>query len=1022
MTPLRPQTARLRAAAVGPPVRVLLADDSADLLVPVAAAEALGLGGRRGSFRVRLVLPAGLRVVSLSWIERSADGLRFLQATGAQRRLRSDLSLPDGPHEVALAPELGTATNLHVSLASASPPAEPADALEAAGMTSAPADGGSAAPSVDTAATLTVTGAPQLSGRKRPRDGLPAVSDARSPPGADAGPQAATVDEGQAVAAERGSTASPAQQTARITARQSSDGDSLFVSKLEARGVGLRGKYRDRVVDVPELRRKYTLRIGWGADRYRVGKGWRELAEVMRLPVDAKVVLTVTDGTICSLERAPAAAAASNSSSTPRASTANGGLVVAAQAGGIAAPAQQIFRITARQKSDGRSLYVPTQAARAAGLSGEYCDRVVNVPELRRKVTLRVGWGAKECQVGRGWRELAKDMHLSVNAHVVLTVVDGTICSVERAPAAAAASNSSGTPRASTADGGLAPAAEAGGNVSPAQQTVQITARQRSNGDSLSIPLQEAHAADLRGELRDRVIYVPELRREVTLRAGWGCDRFRVSSGWRELAADMRLPADASVVLAVADGTICSVERAPAAAAASNSSGTPGASTANGSLALAAEAGGIALPAQQASQITARQGSNGDSLLIPLQEAQAADLRGEICDREVDVPELQRKVTLRVGWGADRFRIGGKRWRELAAEMRLPAGASVVLTVADGTICSVERAPAAAAASNSSGTPGASTANGGLALVAEAGGIAPPAQQTVRITARQHSEGRSLAVPKEEALAAGLSGKYCDRMVAVPELRREVRLRIGWAEGRFRVGQGWRELAADMHLPLDARVVLTVADGTICSLERAPAAAVASDSSGMPGASTASGGRALAAEGGGIAAPAQQIVRITARQKRNGWSLYFPQQEARAAGLSGKYCDRVVDVPELRRKVTLRLGWGAKECFVGRGWRELAADMRLPVDARVVLTVADGTICSVERAHAAAAAGTSSSMPRANSGTICTTSALPSAPAASAQPGHEAAADGDDDLTPAGGQSSRLYPPTASSVRHCRVS
>jgi len=716
MTPLRPQTARLRAAAVGPPVRVLLAGDSADLLIPVAAAEALGLGGRRGSIRVRLVLPAGSRVVSLSWFERSADGLRFLQATGAQRRLRSDLSLPDGPHEVALAPELGTAPNLHVSLASPSPPAESADALATAGMSGAPANGGSAAPAVDTAATLAATTAPQLSGRKRPREGLPAVSDARSPPGADARLQASTASEVQAVAAGGGS---------------------------------------------------------------------------------------------------------------------------------IAPPAQQVFRITARQNTDGRSLHVPQQAARDAGLSGKYCDRMVNVPELRRKVTLRIGWGAKEFLVGRGWRELAADMRLPVAASAVLTVADGTICSVERAPAAAAASHGTGTPGASTANGGVATAADAGGIASPAPQTFHITARQLSNGQSLSVPQQEVRTADLRGEYCDREVYVPELRRKVTLSIGWGRDRFRVARGWRELAAKMRLPVDASVVLTVADGTICSIERAPATAAASNSSGTPGASTANGSLALAAEAGAIVSPAQQTSHITARQGSNGDSLMIPLQEAHAADLRGKLCDRVINVPELQRNVTLRVGWGADRFRFGGKAWRELAEDMRLPAGSSVVLTVADGTICSIERGPAAAAATNSSGTLGASAASGGRATLAAQGGNiavpAVPAQQTIRITTRQN--GRGLAVTAAEARAAGMLGQYCDHVVDVPELQRTAKLGVGWERGKFRLEKGWRTLAKDMRLPLDASVVLTVVNGTICSVEQATAAASGSMPQASSGATSPAGVR-----------------------------------------------------------------------------------------------------------------------------------------------------------------------------------
>ena len=583
MTPLRPRAAaRVRSAAVGPPVRLLLAGDSADLLIPVAAAEALGLGGRRGSFQVRLQLPPGSRVVTFSWFERPADGLRFLRAIGAQRRLRSDLSLPDGPHEVAVAAELGAATDLHVSLVASSLPAELSRGCATAHTSGDPADVECAAPSVDTAATLTETGAPQLSGRKRPRDGVRTVSDARSPPSADARQRLSTASQGQEVAAGEGDIALPAQQTVRITARQNSDGRSVCVPTLEARSAGLTGTSRDRVIDVPELGRKATLSVGWGADRFRLGKGWRELAEDMRLPADASVVLTVANNAICSVERAPAATAASNSSGMPGPSTANGGRALAAKGGGIAAPAQQSVRITVRQNGEGRSLYVPLREARGAGLSGNYCDRVVNVPELRRTVTLRLGWAANEFRVGRGWKELAQDMHLPMAARVVLTAVDGTICSVERADAAAAASGSSSLPGASTGNAGRALAAEGGSIAAPAQQIFRIAARQNGDGRSLAVPKLQALAAGLSGDYCDRVVAVPELRHNVTLRIGWAVGKFpkfRVGRGWRELAADMRLPVDACVVLTVADGTICSVERAHAAAAAGIGSSMPRASS-----------------------------------------------------------------------------------------------------------------------------------------------------------------------------------------------------------------------------------------------------------------------------------------------------------------------------------------------------------------------------------------------------------------------------------------------------------
>ena len=109
-----------------------------------------------------------------------------------------------------------------------------------------------------------------------------------------------------------------------------------------------------------------------------------------------------------------------------------------------------------------------------------------------------------------------------------------------------------------------------------------------------------------------------------------------------------------------------------------------------------------------------------------------------------------------------------------------------------------------------------------------AGRLESAIQQTITFTLPSSERlHRGAILPWPEARAAGLRGNYETRTVLVPELRREVTLGLGWRSSSYRLGFGWFALASDMGLSEDTPLVLTVAEGSICRIERAvPAAAV----------------------------------------------------------------------------------------------------------------------------------------------------------------------------------------------------
>ena len=76
------------------------------------------------------------------------------------------------------------------------------------------------------------------------------------------------------------------------------------------------------------------------------------------------------------------------------------------------------------------------------------------------------------------------------------------------------------------------------------------------------IPAEKARAAGLRGKFVSREVFVPKLRREVTLTMGWSRGSYTLGAGWVALLHEMGLSTRTALDLTVADGKICRVERA----------------------------------------------------------------------------------------------------------------------------------------------------------------------------------------------------------------------------------------------------------------------------------------------------------------------------------------------------------------------------------------------------------------------------------------------------------------------------
>ena len=305
ISPLLPPAACAQAATVGSAVRLMLDGDSADLLIPLAEAVALGFGGRLGRFEVRLQLPAGSRAVTLSWIERP-NGSRFLQAIGAQRRVRRDLGLSKGPQEVAFAPELGGESDLRVSLPDKAMPEGSAVAAAASYACIAVGTADGAAPMAsDAAAAETVSGVPQLSEQKRKRADLREASGSRLLPCAGASALACPDAICETTPDDAGCSVLPAQRIFRITA----PANKRVIPILKARAAGLRWDYSNCTADVPELQRKVTVGAGWRDGSFRLDRGWPDLAKAMGMREAGAFVLTVVNGSISSIGRATTAAA-----------------------------------------------------------------------------------------------------------------------------------------------------------------------------------------------------------------------------------------------------------------------------------------------------------------------------------------------------------------------------------------------------------------------------------------------------------------------------------------------------------------------------------------------------------------------------------------------------------------------------------------------------------------------------------------------------------------------------------------
>ena len=319
ITPLQPHRVRKQPLVLGPAVRLLLSGDSEELQIPLDAVEALGLGGKRGSVRVRLVVPVnGSFPVTFEWHERSADGARFLRAPSAQKKLRWHLSRTDAPCEVFLAPDVENATDLHVRIV---------DTPSSSGsLGEATAAAGGATTAAETGSKL--SGKKRRRGSRRARKGIPSPESraAAAPAAADPPvPPAARSDE------------CSAQQTLLFTVPDT-ERSAVTIPQAQARAASLCGDPAPRVVVVSELGREITLSMGWQEGSYRLRAGWRAFATAMGLHQGEKLLFTVSDGTVCRIARANGAAAGVSSAAGTSADNATQGTGAGLSLGGAGAP------------------------------------------------------------------------------------------------------------------------------------------------------------------------------------------------------------------------------------------------------------------------------------------------------------------------------------------------------------------------------------------------------------------------------------------------------------------------------------------------------------------------------------------------------------------------------------------------------------------------------------------------------------------------------------------------------------
>ena len=297
VTPQQQQRNRHQRAALGPAVPLLLEGDSVDLQIPLDAVEALGLGGRRGSVRVTLVLMpiTKLLPVTLDWHERPADGARFLRARVAQKTLRWHFAVEDGPCQVSLAPEVENTAYVQVRKVDTPSPSG------SSGQTAVGVGGPGGAD--ETVASG------RLSGKKRKRRARRAAVSTPSSAQLNFCAAAAAAASNQPVPAALGGAQSSDQHTLILTVPKL-DRSCVVIPQAEARAASLSGDLTHRAVFSPELGREVMLRTGWVEGTYRMCGGWRALVTAMGLRRGDKLLITVANGSVCRIERRKGAAVA----------------------------------------------------------------------------------------------------------------------------------------------------------------------------------------------------------------------------------------------------------------------------------------------------------------------------------------------------------------------------------------------------------------------------------------------------------------------------------------------------------------------------------------------------------------------------------------------------------------------------------------------------------------------------------------------------------------------------------------
>ena len=272
-----------------------------------------------------------------------------------------------------------------------------------------------------------------------------------------------------------------------------------------------------------------------------------------------------------------------------------------------------------------------------------------------------------------------------------------------------------------------------------------------------------------------------------------------------------------------------------------------------------------------------------------------------------------------------------------------------------------------AAATDSTACEAAAAAADAAALPApsEAG---CPASVPVRQLDCELDIADRICICAADTMAAGLRGDYQRSSVELPDLQRSETLGLGRQGGRYVVQAGWTAVMAELGLSKGMWVTLTIRDGRVRSIQRrAGPADTAPSSSAVPeevhNAGSPSRGAAQASTQAVVlpsatAQPGSMLLTIYRPQQLNsGQRLPTAQAQAAFKGYSKQPSD--INVPTLRRKFTVSMGWACDDRFaLGLGWTQLMTEVGLRHGDRVRLSrTGDASFQLDTGFHAAGMAG-----------------------------------------------------------------